>query len=120
MRRFGRMARYRRGRSTTWRNPMAAVYLIAVHNVTDPEQLQQYLDGVFALGGLDVLALDSAAATIEGDTRSRAVIVRFPSREAALEFYHSEEYQKVLPLRLNSTSDNWLGIVDAFELSADR
>ena len=33
------------------RNPRAAVYLIAVHNVTDPEQLQQYLDEVFAIGG---------------------------------------------------------------------
>lgn len=96
---------------------MAAVYLIAVHNVTDPEQLQQYLDEVFAIGGLEVLALDSAATTIEGDSRSRAVIVRFPSREAALTFYNSEEYQKVLPLRLNATSDNWLGLVDALEPS---
>ena len=96
---------------------MAAVYLIAVHNVTDPEQLQQYLDEVFAIGGLEVLALDSAATTIEGDSRSRAVIVRFPSREAALTFNNSEEYQKVLPLRLNATSDNWLGLVDALEPS---
>ena len=96
---------------------MAAVYLIAVHNATDPEQLQQYLDEVFAIGGLEVLALDSAATTIEGDSRSRAVIVRFPSREAALTFNNSEEYQKVLPLRLNATSDNWLGLVDALEPS---
>jgi uncharacterized protein (DUF1330 family) len=96
---------------------MAAVYLIGVHNATDPEQLQQYLDEVFAIGGLEVLALDSAATTIEGDSRSRAVIVRFPSREAALTFNHSEEYQKVLPLRLNATSDNWLGLVDALEPS---
>jgi uncharacterized protein (DUF1330 family) len=96
---------------------MAAVYLIAVHNATDPEQLQQYLDEVFAIGGLEVLALDSAATTIEGDSRSRAVIVRFPSREAALTFYNSEEYQKVVPLRLNATSDNWLGLVDALEPS---
>jgi uncharacterized protein (DUF1330 family) len=70
------------------------VYLIGVHNATDPEQLQQYLDEVFAIGGLEVLALDSAATTIEGDSRSRAVIVRFPSREAALTFNNSEEYQK--------------------------
>ena len=96
---------------------MAAVYLIGVHNATDPEQLQQYLDEVFAIGGLEVLALDSAATTIEGDSRSRAVIVRFPSREAALTFNNSEEYQKVLPLRLNATSDNWLGLVDALEPS---
>jgi hypothetical protein len=57
---------------------MAAVYLIAVHNATDPEQLQQYLDEVFAIGGLEVLALDSAATTIEGDSRSRASL--FASR----------------------------------------
>jgi uncharacterized protein (DUF1330 family) len=97
---------------------MAPVYLIAVHNVTDPEQLQEYLDAVLAIGGLEVLALDSDATTLEGETRGRAVIVRFPSREAALDWYNSEEYQKILPLRLNATSDNWLGMVNAMEPSA--
>lgn len=80
--------------------------------MTDPELLQEYLEGVFAIGGLDVLALDSAATTLEGDTRGRTVIVRFPNREAAVEFYNSEEYRKVLPLRLKATSDNWLGMVN--------
>jgi uncharacterized protein (DUF1330 family) len=101
---------------------MAAVYLVTVHNVTDSEQLGQYLAGAATVPtqGAEVLAIDPAATTIEGDRRSRAVILRFPSREAALEFYNSEEYQKVLPLRLNSTSDNWLGIVDAFDPGAGR
>ena len=46
-----------------------AVYLVAVHNVTDPELLQRYLDGVFAIGGLEVLALDSAATALEAIPR---------------------------------------------------
>jgi uncharacterized protein (DUF1330 family) len=34
--------------------------------------------------------------------------------ESALEWYNSEEYQKVLPLRLDAVTDNWAGIATAF------
>ena len=42
------------------------------------------------------------------------VILRFPSEEACLEWYNSDAYQKVLPLRLSSVSDHWAGMVTAF------
>jgi uncharacterized protein (DUF1330 family) len=91
---------------------MAAVYFVAVHNVTDPDQLKQYLAAAGGtVGAAEVLAADEAATTYEGDPRSRVVILRFSSQEAVDEWYHSEAYQKALPLRLNSTSDNWAGVV---------
>ena len=93
---------------------MGAVYLIAVHNVTDREQLEQYKAAVKIPGG-QVIAADDAAVTLEGNALGRVVMVRFPSQEAAMEFYNSEEYQKVLPLRLNSVTDNWLGLVRGLE-----
>jgi hypothetical protein len=58
---------------------------------------------------------DRSATTVEGDERNRAVILKFESKEAALEWYNSEGYQKALPLRLNSISDGWGGIVTALD-----
>ena len=36
----------------------------------------------------------------------RFVVIEFPTRAAAEAWYHSPEYQKVLPLRLKSTTGN--------------
>jgi uncharacterized protein (DUF1330 family) len=70
--------------------------------------------------GGQVIAGDASTTTLEGEGRGRAVILRVPNREADLKFYNSEEYQMILPQRLDATSDNWLGIVNAFEPPADR
>ncbi len=95
---------------------MAGVYFMAVHNVTDPDQLKEYMAAATGggLGSAEIVAADEAAITYEGDPRGRVVILRFPSQEAVDEWYKSEAYQKALPLRLNSISDNWAGVVKAF------
>jgi uncharacterized protein (DUF1330 family) len=93
---------------------VAGVYFVFAHNVTDPEQLKEY--GANAAGTLEPTALvaaDTSVTTIEGDERRRVVILRFESKEAAMEWYNSDEYQKALPLRLDSISDAWAGIVTA-------
>jgi uncharacterized protein (DUF1330 family) len=93
---------------------MAAVYFVFAHNVTNPEQLKEY--GAEAGGTLEPTALvaaDTSVTTIEGDDRRRVVILKFESEEAAMEWYNSDAYQKALPLRLNSISDGWAGIVKA-------
>ena len=41
----------------------------------------------------------------------RTVILEFPSREKAEAWYHSPEYQKILPLRLKCMTSNFV-IVD--------
>ncbi len=95
---------------------MSAAYVVAVHTVTDPVKLEEYLSGAgSSLGAAEVLAADDEGViTLEGDDRSRVVILRFASKEAALEWYNSEEYGKVKPLRLDATQDGWLGIATAF------
>jgi uncharacterized protein (DUF1330 family) len=94
---------------------MAAVYFVAVHNVSDPEQLRQYAAAAGgSLGSGEVIAADEHTITFEGDDRTRAVILRFPSMDAFHEWYDSDTYQKALPLRLNATSDNWAGAVRAW------
>ena len=91
---------------------MPPVYAVAVHNVTDPEMLQRYAIGAGpTLAGAEVVAIDTAVRTIEGDARHRAVILKFADEEAARRWYDSEAYQEVLPLRLDATSDGWAGLV---------
>ena len=49
---------------------------------------------------------------IEGEwPHPRLVVIEFPTRAAAEAWYHSPDYQKLLPLRLRSAAGN-LVIVD--------
>ncbi|NJM30588.1 MAG: DUF1330 domain-containing protein, partial [Rhizobiales bacterium] len=59
-----------------------------------------------------ILVRGGALTVLEGDWNlPRAVVIEFPNREAAEAWYHSPEYQKIIPLRLNSTTGNFV-IVD--------
>ncbi len=94
---------------------MPEVYFVAVANVADRAQLDDYeAKAVPTLGSAGVLAVDASVRTVEGDPRNRVVILKFESEEACTEWYKSEAYQKVLPLRLNSISDGWAGMATAF------
>ncbi|KGI78255.1 DUF1330 domain-containing protein [Oleiagrimonas soli] len=43
-----------------------------------------------------------AVDVIEGAWPGSVVLMEFPSREAAMAWYHSPEYQAILPLRINN------------------
>lgn len=53
---------------------------------------------------------------VEGSSRGRNVVIEFPSYQAALDCYQSEEYQGVVALRINATDTN-LVIVEGFDAS---
>ncbi len=85
---------------------MSALF-IAISTVTDREKLNQYLAGAPAsLAGrpIEILAFTEAGETVEGaPPGSRVVVLRFPDKEAAMEWYHSPEYQAVVQFRLDGT-----------------
>ena len=85
---------------------MSALF-IAVSTITDQDKINQYLAGAPAsLAGrpVEVLAFTNESETIEGVAPgSRVVILRFPDKEAAMEWYNSPEYQSVVQLRLDGT-----------------
>ena len=68
----------------------------------------EYLDKVEATAisfGAKWLAMGSPE-TIEGTWPGAVVLMEFPDRQAATSWYHSEEYQAILPLRTkNSIAD---------------
>jgi uncharacterized protein (DUF1330 family) len=85
---------------------MSALF-IAISRITDQEKLDQYIAGAPAsLAGrqLEVLSYTQDGEDIEGHAPgTRVVILRFPDKAAAMDWYNSPEYQAVVGLRLQGT-----------------
>jgi uncharacterized protein (DUF1330 family) len=88
---------------------MAKGYWVARVDVADLEQYKRYIAAnakPFARYGARFLVRAGQFQAPEGTSRSRNVVIEFPSYQAALECYHSPEYQEALKLRLPvSTAD---------------
>ncbi|MDA9596678.1 DUF1330 domain-containing protein, partial [Candidatus Pelagibacter sp.] len=83
---------------------MAAGYVIAQLKVTNPENYKEYVEKVSEVvkkyGG-EYLARGGEHEVVEGeDNFPRIVIIKFPTYEKALEWYHSDEYKPVKDIRL--------------------
>ena len=62
----------------------------------------------------EILVVDDHSQVIEGDpSLPRTVIIKFASREAAMDWYNSPAYQAALPLRLQG-SEGFTLLVDGF------
>lgn len=85
-----------------------AAYVLARLNVSDPVTFQRYREKVALLvdrfGGRYIVR-GGEITPLEGRlAESRLVIIEFADREAARRWYESEDYQEILPLRLNAAS----------------
>ena len=87
-----------------------SAYLIATETVHDEAMFAEYRKQVVAtveaFGGR-FIARGGKLTVIEGEWQHpRTVIIEFPSRESAEGWYKSADYQKIIGLRLKSTSGN--------------
>ena len=83
-----------------------AHYLVANYRIINPEGYQRYLDLVgatTAAHGAELLVADFDSSIVEGSAHPVSIVVRFASRETALGWYNSPEYQAVLPHRQDNT-----------------
>lgn len=77
-------------------------YWIGRVDVDDDEAYKAYVQAnaaPFAAFGARFLVRGGAFENPEGSSRSRNVVIEFPSYEAALACYHSPEYQAAKALR---------------------
>lgn len=77
---------------------MAKAYWIAIYkSISDPSRHAQYGEiakpAIAAAGG-QFLARSSDFTSLYPDSAVRVVLIEFPSHEAALEAYNSDEYQR--------------------------
>ncbi|WP_375459584.1 DUF1330 domain-containing protein [uncultured Enterovirga sp.] len=96
---------------------MAKGYWIVRVDIADLERYGAYVaanGAVFAAHNARFLARAGRSETLEGSSRSRNVVLEFPTYEAALACWHSAEYQEVLALRTPvSTAD--LLVIEGYE-----
>jgi uncharacterized protein (DUF1330 family) len=93
-----------------------AAYIIAKYNVTNPEGFAAYGAAVrptFAGHEVEFLAVDNASDVIEGSPPKTSVVLKFPSKEAALAWYNSDAYQAIKHHRTDNTEGDMV-LVDGF------
>lgn len=82
-------------------------YFIANIKVNSDQEYQKYLDradDVFSKYRGTYLAVDREPEVLEGEWNySRAVLIRFESKEDFDAWYHSDEYQEILQYRLSAS-----------------
>jgi uncharacterized protein (DUF1330 family) len=92
-------------------------YVIAAETVNDPAMFDLYRRQVPAtlipFGGQFVVR-GGSLTVLEGEwPHPRLVIIAFPSRAAATDWYNSAEYRKIIALRHESSAGNLI-IADGF------
>jgi len=88
---------------------MAKGYWIVRVDIRDMDEYKRYVAAnaaPFARFGARFLVRGGAFETPEGTSRGRNAVIEFPSYQAAVDCWHSAEYQEVLKLRVPvSTAD---------------
>ena len=96
---------------------MSKGYWIVRVDIADTERYKAYIAAngpPLAKFGARFLARAGRFENVEGASRARNAVIEFPSYQAALDCWHSPEYQEVLKLRLPvSTAD--LVIIEGYE-----
>ncbi|MCS6946151.1 MAG: DUF1330 domain-containing protein [Steroidobacteraceae bacterium] len=98
-------------------------YLIVIATGVDPQRMRDYARAatpiVIAHGGRLLFATrEGENEILEGGPFASAIrVLEFPSVQAVRDFYHSAEYQKVIPLRLGNGKLDVM-VADAFVLDA--
>ena len=83
-------------------------YVVAQITVTDPDAYPAYMakvKPVIAKFGGEFLVRGGRSQSYEGTPPGeRTVVVRFPSYDAALEWYHSEDYAEAKAMRMAAST----------------
>ena len=83
-----------------------AAYFMASYRITDPKGYEPYVPAVIPTlmaHNCEVLAADYASQPIEGEPNAVTVILKFASKEAAMAWYNSAEYQAVKHHRIDNS-----------------
>jgi len=96
---------------------MAKGYWVARVDVTDPEKYKAYVAAnaeAFKKYGAHFLARAGRFETLEGSSRTRNVVIEFPSYQAALDCWKSPEYQEAIKLRQPAATTD-LVIIEGYD-----
>jgi uncharacterized protein (DUF1330 family) len=81
------------------------VGLVTIHDRANYAGYEELFWEVLAPFGGEILAVDDAARSLEGDWPARrTVILRFPDEDAAKRWYDSPAYQELVRRRLSAAT----------------
>lgn len=84
---------------------MSKAYWVAQVNVTEPVAYARYAEAAseaFRKHGGKILSRAGRVVALEGESKARNVAIEFPSVEAALSCYNSDEYQQAKAHRVDA------------------
>ena len=96
---------------------MSKGYWVAFADVTDPEGYKAYIAenaAAFRKYGARFVVRGGKSDAAEGNSRSRVVVIEFPSFQAAQDCYHSPEYARAMALRQGKAVVD-LAIVEGYD-----
>ncbi|MEM7211647.1 MAG: DUF1330 domain-containing protein [Pseudomonadota bacterium] len=83
-------------------------YVVAQITVTDPDAYPAYVakvQPILDMFGGEFLVRGGRSQSFEGTpSGDRTVVVRFPSYEKAMEWYHSDEYAEAKAMRMSAST----------------
>jgi uncharacterized protein (DUF1330 family) len=88
-------------------------YVVVEVEVHDQEEYAAYgklAEESLARHGGRFLVRGGAYEVIEGEWAPRVIVLEFDSMDAARSWYHSDDYQACLPMRLNSTKSRMIAV----------
>jgi uncharacterized protein (DUF1330 family) len=83
-----------------------SAYVLVEIEVADPQAYAEYLplaEASVQRHGGRYIARGGLAETLEGEWAGRLVILEFENLDAARTWYHSDDYQACLPIRLRTS-----------------
>lgn len=86
-------------------------YVIAGIHVTDPDEYLKYASQTVKSAekaGGKFLVKGGEQDLLEGNAPGRHAVIQFPSKQAALDWYNSEQYQSILPIALRASERHLL------------
>ena len=91
-------------------------FLIVNYDLENPERYGEYTAAagpVMQIGeACQLVALDPQTQKLEGTPGHQTVVLSFDSMEKAKEIYESGEYQKLIPIRQEATSNHFAVLVN--------
>lgn len=88
-----------------------SAYLIANYTITNADAYGAYPPSVaptlVPFGG-ELVVADFASETVEGQPAPVSIVARFPSKEAARDWYNSDAYQAVIALRTDNSEGHMI------------
>ena len=99
-----------------------SAYFIASYRITDPKGYEPYPAAATATllaHSFEPIVADYASQTIEGAPGDVTVVLKFASKEAAMAWYNSPEYQAIKHLRTDNSEGSAV-VVDQWAAPASK